>query len=219
MKTLSRIKKLLRLAEKAGTAQEAAAAAAHAHRLAEKHRIDLATLDDDDEPDIMVGALDEGARLAQWKIDLAIVVAEVNVCRVVVEPDGRTVVQLVGRADDQRFVRVLYSWLVSEIQRLTRASGLRGRRALDSFREGAIYAVEDALEEEQLRARKAGVRRAVTALVRYDREVEDFAEELCEGREQAVGYLPDDFDAEAYVAGAVHGRQIDVTASRSRLAS
>jgi len=233
-KVLDRARKLLALA-KSSNVHEAAAAAGAAQRLLEAHRLDLAALTRPegrprsvrlhDEP------LDEGARLAAWKIDLAMVVSEANCARVVVLRDGRyAVLQIVGQDEDVGAARVLYSWLVSEIQRLARASGVRGRAALDSFRFGAVSTIEQRLarvrREVRKQARKAAhakadstalVKVGMTAMAVRDGEAERLADEICEGREDWISEHEPEFDAGAFVTGTVLGDSIDLAAQKGKL--
>lgn len=232
-KIIERIHKLLALA-KSSNVNEAAVAAAHAQRLIERHRIEQAALIDAVQSEISMDedALDEGARMAQWKLELAMVVAEANGCRVVVLKDGRySTINLVGGGEDITIVRALYTWLTTEVQRLARTSKLRGRDRLDAFRLGAITTIEQRLLEATIEARKHGcgarngkapatstalVRAGVQALVWRDNEAERVADEICEGREESLGEHGA-FDVEAWVNGAASANTVDLTGHQTKL--
>ncbi len=231
-KILAKIRNLLALA-KSSDVHEAANAAAHAQRIIEKHRIEQAALVQsiayeiamDDDP------LDEGSRVAQWKLELAMVVAEANGCRVVVLQDGRySTVNLVGGDEDIGIVRALYAWLVKEVQRLARSSKLRGRDKLDNFRMGSITTLEQRLHEATIEARKldpivprthkstALVFVGVQALVKRDAEAERIADAICEGREASIGEHGE-YDVEAWVDGAAMANTVDLSGHQTKLES
>ena len=233
-KILDRIRKLLALA-KSSNVNEAAVAAAQAQKLIAKHRIDQAReLVDAPEPgDVALDddPLDEGSRVAQWRLELAMVVAEANGCRVVVLKDGRySTIKLVGGGEDISIVRALYEWLTKEVQRLTRASGLRGRDKLDTFRMGAITTIEQRLRDANEEARKIGlkdakkeskkcvalVRVGLQSLVKRGEEAERIVDEICEGREESIGEFGE-YDVESFVTGAALGNTIDLHGHQTKL--
>ena len=228
-KILDRIRKLLALS-KSSDLNEAANAAAHAQRLIAKHRINTASLAEEPEGVALHDdPLDEGARVTQWKLELAMVVAEANGCRVIVLKDGRySTIQIVGANEDIGIVRALYAWLTKEVQRLTRASKLRGRDKLDNFRMGAIAAIEQGLAEANEAARKIGlkdakgkeskalVRVGLQSLVKRGEEAERIVDEICEGREESIGEHGD-YDVEAFVTGAAMGGSIDLSGHQDKL--
>ena len=232
-KIIDRVRKLLRLAESSNV-NEAAVAAAQAQKLIERHRIEQASLVESDEHEIAMhdDALDEGARVKQWKVELAMIVAEANGCRVVVLQDGRySTINLVGGGEDIDIVRALYAWLVTEVQRLARASKLRGRDNLDNFRMGAVATLEQRLQEATVEARAytrdaakktckstALVHVGVQALVKRDAEAERIADEICEGREASVGEHGE-YDVEAWVNGAASANTVDLSGHQTKLGS
>lgn len=231
-KIVNRVRKLLALAQSPNI-HEAAVAAAQAQRLIADHRIEQAMLEDVDDNGHGVrhhdDPLDHGSRVAQWRLELALVVAEANGCRVVVLKDGRySTIEIVGHDEDVAVVRALYVWLTGEIQRLARASKLKGRDKLDTFRLGAISTIEARLEEANEAARKIGLKQAkvnnTTALVRVGlkslarrgEEAERIVDEICEGREESLGEFGG-WDAVAFVEGAVVGGTIDLSGHRNKL--
>lgn len=235
-KILDRIRKLLALAQSSNV-NEAAVAAAQAQKLIAKHRINQArelvdapesegiALDDD--------PLDEGARVAQWRLELAMVVAEANGCRVVVLKDGRySTIKLVGDDEDIDIVRALYTWLTKEVQRLARASGLKGCDHLNSYRMGTITTIEQRLADANEEARKIGLKDArkvgkkSTALVRVGlqslakrgEDAERIVDEITEGREESIGEFGE-YDIEAWVTGAALGNTMDLHGHQTKLNS
>lgn len=184
---LSKIQKLLRLAQSTN-ANEAASAAAAAQSLMDKFHIerctaeaDTATVEEKDE-DILdfsktpEGELDgEGKNRSTWRTSLAAVIAKHNACRVFLSQrirDGKVIstVEIVGRPSDVATSRYLFGWLKGEVERLALAAGRgMGKTWGLNFRLGCI----DTLSKKMDEARKATMneaRAAVTgtALVRVD---------------------------------------------------
>lgn len=230
-KIVSRVRKLLALSRSANP-HEAAVAAAHAQRLVEAHRLDSAILaaepGDDDRWAVRLhdDALDAGARLATWKVDLAMVVAEANACRVVLFREGAvTTIKVVGAAEDAKVVRAVYRWLRTEVDRLVRGTAIRGRVARDSFRHGVILAVEESLAKAKRAERRSArgrpdqrrlvaVQRAVAAVRQREVEAERLVDELCETE---MDDHSDDVDTDGLVTGMVMGRLVDVGGHRGRV--
>lgn len=154
-KTLERVRKLLALAQ-SDNPNEAAAAAAAAQRIALEHKLDVAALASHEAtPEITRETLDSGTRRrpGAWREIVLAGVSTANGVRAIQETSleaHRT--WLVGRPDDIATTRYLYTWLVREIDRLTDASGERGRSARNAFRVGAASAVAHRLEETRRRA-------------------------------------------------------------------
>jgi hypothetical protein len=234
-KILNRIHKLLALATSSNV-NEAAVAAAQAQKLIARHRIDQAQLDnyfhDFDEHDnpfrLHDDALDAGSRVAPWHLELAMVVAEANGCRVVVLKEGRySTFKLVGHEDDVASVRALYAWLSAEIERISRSSKQLGKDSLDTFRLGAISTIEYRLDEanatvdrEALKTAKpdskALVRMGLKNLERRSEEAERLTSEICEGREEGLGEFGE-FDAGAFVDGAALAHTLDLSGHQRKL--
>lgn len=154
---MEKASKLLRLAN-SSNANEAAAAASMAQKILARFNIDQAALSLDgavDAPVESIGKdhapLDNGGRkLATWKAQMAMHVAQANACRVY---QSGAAIMLVGRASDVAKVRALYAMLTSEVDRLTMRLAMgRGRTYANSFRHGAVVAIG-----EKLRAAQAAV--------------------------------------------------------------
>lgn len=170
---LDRLERLLRLATSSNP-HEAAAAAARAQAMIEKHRIDEALVavlsgqapeivDDRDHP------LDESKRLRPWKVALAGAIAEANGCGVYVLDGGRhrdavRKAILVGRAENFAAVRALYADLVVRIEALTRTFGQgRSRDWATSFRFGVVDTLGDRLLAARISARREAIEGEVAA--------------------------------------------------------
>ena len=229
-KAADRVRNLLALS-KSSNVHEAAVAAAHAQRLIEKYRLEEVDVHEPESDPWTVALddnpLDQGARFAQWKLDLAMVVTESNACRIVVFQQGRySTIKIVGAPTEVEACRTLYMWLCSEIQRLARSSKQRGRASKDSFRQGAIRTIEDALSKVNVQTRcdfkETGaslvqVRQSTQAMRQRDSRAEELQDEITDGEEEYVGHDEDDFDAEAFCQGAALGKLIDMRGYRRKL--
>ena len=158
---LDRIKKLRALATSSNP-NEAAAAAGVANKLILKHQIteaQLATEDsskeskldnmfDDPEP-IYVSQ-----RVSAWKVDLATLLARHYGCALWNDKSVRSDTQargvsrfrLIGREGDVQIVKFMFSWFVTEIQKLCEASCRgQGLNYRDSYCKGAVKGIESLL--------------------------------------------------------------------------
>lgn len=149
----ARIAKLLKLAERSSSPEEAATAAAKAADLMTRYEIERDSVETtvptaeepiestDDAP------LDQMKKyMIGWKLRLADIVARHRKCKMTyVRCLGE--INLIGRRNEIQTVRYLYAYLVSEIERITkeRASG-RGKAYANSFRLGMVDTIRDTLE-------------------------------------------------------------------------
>jgi hypothetical protein len=119
-KIIAKIRKLLELADsnKNSNLEEAAAAAAKAQALMEKHRIEKAMVHQMD-PMGWIQLVDKG-KPSEWKLYLIASLAKNNGCYVVRSADYMTDnrVQIVGEELDRETVQQLYTYLVSELNKL-----------------------------------------------------------------------------------------------------
>ncbi len=174
-KLLDKVKKLLRLAERTTNEGEAAAAAAAAQKLIERHRLDVAAIDISEgerevpleapERTVLDGA--EGRRnKCAWRGALASGVARANACRVYWTGPR---LQIVGAPSDVATVRYLYAYLVREIDRLA-ATKSGGKAWLHGWRMGAVSTVSQRLaaarDEARREARAEAQTGGGTAIVR-----------------------------------------------------
>lgn len=225
-KIASRVQKLLALS-KSSNVHEAALAAAHAQRLMEKYRLGLDDIEEIRDPDDWEvrfddDPLDGGVRMANWKIELAIIIAEHNACRVIVLPDNQhSTIQLVGAPQETAVVKAMYQWLLREIRLLTHKCAGKGREAKESFRRGVLLAIDGALEKARKTVRRKGVglmraELGVLACRQRDMAAEEMADMLTDGEEEAVGGV-EELDGEAFVNGMVLGQLIDVEGHKPQL--
>jgi hypothetical protein len=144
-----------------------------------------------------------------------VVLAEHNACSVVIV--GRKV-QLVGSTEEVAVVRAMFGWLVAEIGRLLRASGIRGRDARSAFRFGAIEAVDERLRSVA-RVRASGRERALVRMATVAAKTRALeAEAIVDGVAEGVLEVGrDEVDAAGFVAGLVMGRGLDPTGFQGRV--
>jgi len=155
---LDKVKKLLRLAERTNSEGEAAAAAAAAQKLIERHKLDVAALDLSEAHEAPVEApekatLDgaEGRRnKCAWRGSLASGIARANACRVYWTGPR---LQIVGAPSDVATVRYMYAYLVREIDRLAETKS-GGKAWLHAWRMGAVATVSQRLREAREEARR-----------------------------------------------------------------
>ncbi len=150
---LSRVRKLLALATSPNV-HEAAAAAAAAQALVERHRLHavLAALESaasdsvtDPITDGREAPLDGGKRLRRWKVALAAALARANGCVAYTAAGavGRdTILLIAGRADDRAAIAAIWVWLVRTLEWLSASEGSgKAREWHEAFRIGAAEVV------------------------------------------------------------------------------
>ena len=195
---ISKVVKALRLAEKAGTAEEAATAVAIAAEIALRHGIEISEVDtSSSQPEELIQDLGRNGEwldvfetaLPTWKAFMASAISRANSCkvyssrtwtpdrpvkvqykdRVVVRTD-RATLGIIGRAGDAQTVRYLYLYLVREIERLCREQGLgRGRTWSNNFKHGAVLEIRRRLHEMKSRVETEYQQAGKSsALVRYN---------------------------------------------------
>ena len=154
---LDKVQKLLALAQ-SDNINEAALATKMAQKLMHKHNLTsymVESYSPNQEEIIDFTQLGQplaffNKKASTWKVQLAIVVSQVNHCRIYINnaADGQSCFGLVGRMADAQIVRYLYHYLVSEIDRLTKRDGKgKGKTWSNNFRIGAVFAIQDRLEE------------------------------------------------------------------------
>jgi len=170
---LTRIRKLLGLATSSNV-HEAAAAAAQAQLLIERHRLahllEPAATDADPLTDGADAPLESARRPRRWKAALACGLAEVNGCVAYsVQRGGETELRVAGRASDRAVVASVWTWLVPRIEWLSATHGEGRNRAWhDAFRVGAADAVVERLKKAGA-ALEPELAQSTRALVLQDR--------------------------------------------------
>lgn len=156
-----KLAKLLRLAEKAGTPEEAAAAAGKAAELALQYGIDLNAVDPTSDPTVNEEELADA--VDNWEISLASAVAQLNAARVIIwTRNGEHKIRFYGRNACAISARLMHEYLTSTVLRLNRQAALKRknttsaerRRFREAFRVGAMQVLSERLHEryQQLRA-------------------------------------------------------------------
>lgn len=154
---MKKITALRNLANKAGTREEAEAAAAHAERLISEYHIEEAQLDAASTA-VSVESVEEGDYLCSWEKQraswiggLAHGLCSLHGCYSFSTYEngefGNGGVRIAGRASDVAIVRYLFGWLVYEINRLAQRE--HGRAARNAFRIGAVNGFIQAMRRAQ----------------------------------------------------------------------
>jgi hypothetical protein len=158
---LRKVTLLMKLAERGGTPEEAANAAAKAQIIMERFNIELAMLEDEQttkEPDEPVrdwndeAAIEGCRRDKAWIIRLGSVVAHANGCEdyYVEKLTGTVGIKLVGRASDVQAARYLMGLLKREVQRLSREhAGGYGEKYQRDFKYGVVDAIARKFKEQR----------------------------------------------------------------------
>jgi len=156
-KIINRIRKLLALAKKNSSIEEAAAAMAKAQALMEEHRIHQAMLNNT-ESKIQKAELADSGHPQQWKAFLASILSSSNGCCMVqseiYEKDNK--ILIIGEPKDVESVQELYAYITTELQKLCVLKLLSINEARGSFPKndyaksfyvGALHIVKDRLQE------------------------------------------------------------------------
>lgn len=223
---VERIKKLLRLADRNNSPEEAALAAMRAQELMAQHSLSLAEIElaggdsATAEPigETEIGRTGKGRNRSHWQGQLSCFVAESMNCAT--HWRGNHLV-IIGRATAAAAVKVLHEFLVAEIERLAThgwtSIGVYSRQPSrtwrNSFHFGAVHIIGARLEETraaQERAMKAQAATSVTttALVIVSRDRAEVAEAV---KKLNLGPPPRAVEASSrsgYLAGVEAGRTI-----------
>ena len=147
---VDRVRKLLALATSPNV-HEAAAAAARAQQLIDKHRLqDLLSAEDEHEfDDARDEPIETSKRLRPWKAVLAGILARASGCVAYTLTNGRDKsIVLVGRASDRRAVAAMYATLVAQVEWLSATQGAgQSKKWHASFRLGAVHTIQHALSQ------------------------------------------------------------------------
>lgn len=218
---IDKARKLAALQKRAATAGEAAAAARQLSQLMQRHRIDAAQLDEEEE--FRIGPLlFHGRTLAEWRLSLALALCHtygvvavherVRTRPIVGRARTERGVRLYGTPDDMASVRYLYTWIAAECDRLCRrhCRGL-GRVAAQSYREGFVHGVRAHLPSPRDAARTSDNPPHTSSLAvvetRGERALAHFrAHRATSGDVERVGSMP--ADPAAFLMGEARGRQL-----------
>jgi hypothetical protein len=186
---IARIKKLLNLAESSNE-HEAALAASKAQELAFQHNLELSTVQGFDlSPDEKVDRhnfdLGVGKAVANWKSWLFVTVTKTSLCHGYLEPSTKTTYgRIIGRKADVEVAQYTYSWLLSELERLSQRymadqifyDQYDSRKMRRSWLEGASQGVCATLNAE-FRERESQSNESTALVVVRDREINTWMED------------------------------------------
>lgn len=179
---ITKIKKLLKLAESSNV-NEAASAAAMAQSLMDRFEIEAACLEaeapkaENMEPVETFGEFETGGRVENWRGNLLNALATANGCqcyktRVV----GRqTDLRVIGRKTDAQTVRYLYAAMAAVVEGLALGQRGEGRQFIASFKAGAASTIaqriRDAKEATKAAVYQEAAQAGTSALMRVDNAV------------------------------------------------
>lgn len=220
---VSRVQKLLALANNNSNVNEAAVAAAQAQRLIEQHNLDMAQLAADNGKDSISDEeiandytpLYEGKRAITWKGTLADVLARANNCRVFLQGGN---IRIVGKTTGVELTRFLFNYVSAEVERLCETAiksdredtGKAGAKTwANNFKLGAVTAVRDNLKiaQAETRAKYEGTQ-AMVLINNEAQAVEKWLGDNMKLRNKAAHPVAGDHDARA--AGYRAGKTIDL---------
>jgi len=174
-----KVKKLLALAARAGTPDEAGSAAAMAERLMLEHK--LTEVDLSDVADSLGTVSEEWLSgdigkftMMTWKQCLITGIARLNSCAALRYPDKR--MKLIGRESDRRVVEYLACYLIREVERLALQdyerhgfnATVRRWTWIQNFGLGAVSVILARMKEEKQTVTNQN--QAITALVLRDND-------------------------------------------------
>lgn len=210
MNPVEQIRKLREIASRTtSNPNEAAAAAAAAEKLCQKHRISQAMLEAGEVAEGPVEAdIDAFQKIEPWKSYLLTDLAKLHGCEVVyLRTKGRGYEAVAyGTDDDLATLKEMYDWLVSEMLRQAEA-GPSSPRWRKSFLLGASEGIREALQEGAKQARKEA---PSTALAILDARLQAAHKAVKEkhGRLEKAAHERPRGDARALEAGFEVGRSI-----------
>lgn len=221
---LSRVQKLLALADKNSNVNEAAVATAKAQGLIEQYNLDQAQIAADkgqteissEEINNDFAPLYEGKRAISWKSSLAEALSRANNCRVFLVKGN---IRIVGKKTGVELTRFLFEYVSGEVERLCDVaikserdeSGKTGAKTwANNFKLGAVAAVRDTLKTAQAEARsKYEGTQAMAIINNESMAVDNWLADNMKLRNKTAHPVAD--DSEARVAGYKAGKTIDLS--------
>jgi hypothetical protein len=213
----------LRTLSQSSNINEATAAAAAADRLISKHRISEAEISIANNVANLSAkeaefVLYETARVTAWKQSLAMNLAHHYGCAMWIDlkyPNNRKVsnFRLVGVEDDMEICRYMFSWLTSEIERLskTNCAGM-GHVFSQSYCSGAVSGIRSQLDllkqEEKVSAQQAGQTTALACLDERINKAKEAMYSLHKNLKRVKTHSNRQYDANAYNLGVNVGKSI-----------
>jgi hypothetical protein len=149
---LAKVKKMLTLARRATNENEAAVAAAAAHKYMERHNLCISDVDSIslDDSKILKQEAHSSGRLATWKLNLMTHVSKSFNCSVLVVSGYRyRRLELVGTKSDIEVARMTFDYLVESVEKFAKRNvcGM-GRRYITSYKIGAVQRIGERLREQ-----------------------------------------------------------------------
>lgn len=221
-KVINKVQKLLRLAEKAGTPEEAGSAFAMASALLAKHGLGLDDLSvenqnqDENFGNVESELIDRSGRVMQWKATLALIIAKEHACQAwFIKKTG---VVVLGHQKNRSAVAYLYQSVIRQIDALTKEKAYgKGGRFVNSYRHGCVSAVASKIQnstEGMIRQEYSQNQGNSMALVRLDHALETRKrlerEVATKMPRLGKGYSSKTVDASGFEAGRRDGQGIAV---------
>lgn len=141
-KILAKVEKLFRLAEKAGTAEEATTAMGMASELLAKYGLNLQDLKEKAPQEENFGVPEKeflvcSKRVILWKSKLANIIAKEHCCKIWRVPKSGIVI--LGHEKNKQIVKYLYNSFVRQIDDMTKRNAYgRGGDYVNSYRHGVV---------------------------------------------------------------------------------
>jgi hypothetical protein len=223
---IERIKKFLALS-KSDNVNEAMAAATHAHKLMLRWKLTQADLEGTAPSSIGEWSV-EGDFTPAWRFALLTAVAKSYYCRVIrildtpprkrgeLAPPARWEGRVIGKREDSEGISYIFTFFQAEISRLcseaqydlTDNHGHGESNEEDSFKRGAVYALQRKLIEQK-RSFDVSSEKALVLARRSDADVKRFMDTQYKQRERDVE-LGAAKDYEAFHAGYKAGMKLNV---------
>ncbi len=224
---IDRVRKLLALASNNTNPNEAAAAAARAQELLFKHKLamaDVAAATGVDEPKVGEINFDvAGEFLLAWRSILLNVVSRHCMCRPILCPvieatTGRKAVRLkiIGLEDDANVALYLYMYLTAEIERLASSATVKGFKAKNAFRRGAVHAIHARLETQRAAQVSANGERALAVIKNSTAAADAYVDKIFPSKALKKTSASEVTDARAYGEGLKAGRDIAIPGKDAR---
>lgn len=162
--SLRKVQGCLKLAARAGTPEESAAAASAAQRIIDNYKLDVSAIDYDAQEsereteeikDFRNDPLDipAGGYSTRWGGLLASSLAKANQCKIVFgfkTKNGARPINIFGRPSDVQTVRYLYSYFKAEVIRISELFTKGNSSAyVNQFRHGVVDAIREHLTKSQ----------------------------------------------------------------------
>jgi hypothetical protein len=152
---------------------------AQASRLMREHDIAESMLDTSDEPQpLQLGeeVIEDGARLATWKANIASGIAAANGCHLFTKRSGdKTALTMFGKPNAIATSRYMFAYLVATVERLAHASGGVSTKWRNGFKLGCAHTIYTRLladkREHEAQVKQSGAS-ASAALVRVQTDAD-----------------------------------------------